>query len=92
MDERKFTGIPAPLGSEVAGIDRPLVQSDRDQLIGAIEAAIEDESGASPMYERIASTASELGFEEVATVFSNAADDERRHRREFKRVLENIRQ
>lgn len=89
-DKRKFTGLPAPLGDEIFGMDRPFVASDEERLRNEVQAAIEDEAGAAPMYENIASKARDLGFDNVAEAFSNAARDERKHRNNFKKVLLDI--
>lgn len=87
MDRRRFSNLPAPLGSKFAGVDRPFVLSPAEQLRNNIQAAIDDEGAAAPDYEIIAADAREMGLDSIAEAFESAASDEKRHKEMFQREL-----
>ena len=85
-NRRKLTGIPAPLGDRILGVNRPLVESE-NKLESEIRSALDDERQAGKDYDFIAALAAGMGEDKIADVFRQAAEDERRHRREFEQIL-----
>lgn len=86
--KRRFTGVRAPLGDEIFGLDRPLVMSSIEELENAIQSSIEDKGASVPKFEKIANDAEELGHPRVADKIREVAQREQSQRRTLIDALE----
>lgn len=90
MVEDKF-GIERPLVDEEGegpfGFSRPLAKGRRMRLHGEIQRAIDDEQNAGEDYRNIAALADEMGYPGIAEDFRQAANDEEKHNKRFKKRL-----
>lgn len=93
MVEDRF-GIERPFvdeeGTGPFGFSRPLAKGKVLRLMGEVNRAIEDEQNAGADYLNIAGMAEEMGYDGIAETFRQAADDEKRHNREFKKELQKL--